>query len=99
MPIHHVDTTNIPIRVPHQPAAAGSAIWVEIRPDLKRSAVIAGDILAALGKRRDVAGLGRNENEDIALAIAWLRAYDITGLVATEAQRLSPLCLRQLVQL
>ncbi|GAA1243199.1 hypothetical protein [Oryzihumus leptocrescens] len=99
MPTHQVDTTNLPIQVPHQPAAAGSAIWVELRPDLKRSAVIAGDILAALGKRRDVAGIGRNENEDLALSVAWMRAYDVTALVATEAQRLSPLCLRQLVRL
>lgn len=99
MPVHHVDTTNTPITPPKGPAAAGSALWIEVRPDLRRSAVVAGDILAALGKRRDVAGIGRNENQDIALAMAWMRAYDITALVATEAQRLSPLVLRQIVML
>lgn len=99
MPTHHVDVTNVPIGIPTGRAAAGSAIWIEIRPDLKRSAVIAGDILAALGKRRDVAGIGRNENQDVALAVAWMRAYEITALVATEAQRLSPLVLRQLIAL
>ncbi|MGZ4531332.1 MAG: hypothetical protein ACXVXP_03155 [Mycobacteriaceae bacterium] len=97
MPLHHVDVTGTPVTIPPGTAAAGSPLWVVIRPDLRRSAVIAGDILAALGKRRDVAGLGRNENEDIALCLAWLQAYDITHLVMTEAQRLNPLVLRKIV--
>jgi hypothetical protein len=70
-----------------------------VRPDLKRSAAIAGDLLAALGKRRDVAGRGRNENADIDLAVAWMRAYDATAIVLTEAQHLTPLLLRQVVSL
>lgn len=77
----------------------GSALWFDIRPNLKRSAVIAGDILSALGKRRDVAGKGRNENQDIALVLAWLHAYEITDLVAIDAQNLTRLTLRQLVSL
>jgi hypothetical protein len=99
MPVHHVDVTGTPTLLPRGPAAAGSPLWVEIRPDLKRSAAIASDILGALGKRRDVAGRGRNENQDVELAQAWLGAYDITALVATEAQRLTPLVLRNLVAL
>ncbi len=97
MPIHHIDTTHTPTATPGQVAAPASPIWIEIRPDLRRSAAIATDILTALGKRRDVAGIGRNQNEDIALAIAWMRAYNATALVATETQRLTPLLLRQLV--
>ena len=61
--------------------------------------MIADDILTGLGKRRDVAGVGRNAHADIALTITWLRAYDVTALVATEAQRLSPLVLKALVAL
>jgi hypothetical protein len=98
MPTHHVDTTGHRITLPGAPAAPGSPIWIEIRPDLKRFAVIAGDLLAALGKRRDVAGVGRNEHEDIALAGAWMHAYDTTAIVATEAQRLSPRLLTHLVK-
>lgn len=97
MPTHHVETTGTHLALPTAPAAPGSALWLETRPDLRRSAVIAGDILAALGKRRDVAGIGRNENQDIALSIAWMHAYDIAALVLTEAQRLSPLVMRQII--
>ncbi|KRF29460.1 hypothetical protein [Phycicoccus sp. Soil802] len=96
MPVNHVETTEIPLTLPTGIACTASPVWIEVRPDLKRSAALAGDILTALGKRRDVAGKGRNENEDIALAIAWMQAYAITALVATEAQRLNPLVLRQL---
>lgn len=99
MPTHHVDVTRRRTPLPVGLPAAGSALWFEIRPNLKRSAVIAGDILAALGKRRDVAGKGRNENEDVALVLAWLQAYDITALVAIEAQNLTRLTLRNLVTL
>lgn len=98
MPTHHVNTMGHRITVPHGPAAPGSPLWIEIRPDLKRFAVIAGDLLAALGKRRDVAGIGRNEHEDIALAGAWMHAYDTTAIVVTEAQRLSPRLLTHLVK-
>lgn len=98
MPTHHVDTTGHRITVPGGPAAPGSPLWVEIRPDLKRFAVIAGDLLATLGKRRDVAGIGRNEHEDIALAGAWMHAYNTTAIVVSEAQRLSPRLLTSLVK-
>ena len=99
MPVHHVDIGDQPITLPTGMPAPGSAVWFEIRPGLTRSAVIADDILTGLGKRRDVAGVGRNAHADIALTITWLRAYDVTALVATEAQRLSPLVLKALVAL
>lgn len=97
MPIHHVDVTGVALPPPGISAAPGSPLWVEVRPDLRRSAVVAGDILAALGKRRDVAGIGRREHDDIELAIAWMHAYDTAALVLTEAQRLHPLVLRQVI--
>lgn len=99
MAVHHVDVTGTPVRLPAGPAAPGGPVWVEIRPDLRRGATIASDLLAALGKRRDVAGVGRNAHHDEQLALAWLHAYDITALVATEAQRLSPLLLSHLDRL
>lgn len=98
MPIHHVDVTEVALPLPGTPAAPRSALWVEVRPDLRRSAVVAGDVLAALGKRRDVAGIGRREDQDVELAIAWMHAYDTTALVLTEAQRLHPLMLGQVIR-
>lgn len=99
MPTHHVDVTGLATPLPHGLPNPGTALWFDIRPNLKRSAVIAGDILSALGKRRDVAGKGRNENEDVALALAWLHAYDISALVAVDAQNLTRLTLGHLVKL
>ncbi|MFC6238020.1 hypothetical protein [Longivirga aurantiaca] len=87
--------TALPLGLP----SPGAALWFDIRPNLKRSAVIAGDMLSALGKRRDVAGKGRNENQDVALALAWLDAYDISALVALDAQNLTRLTLGHLVAL
>lgn len=99
MPTYHVDVTGRSIQLPPAPPAAATPLWFEIRPNLKRSAVLSSDILAALGKRRDVAGKGRNENQDVALALAWLHAYEITAIVALESQRLTGPSLRHLVVL
>ena len=45
--------------------ADGDPVWVSVRPNLRRIHVLAGDILEALGKTRDVSGKGRNESEDV----------------------------------
>jgi hypothetical protein len=97
--INAVDTTDTPLRTPAGPFAPGSPVWVEARPGLRRIHTLAGDTLAALGKRRDLSGKGRNQSEDVAHAIAWLQAYDTTDLVVTETQRLHPLILRSLCSL
>lgn len=102
MPAIAVDTTDTPFIPPALPAERlkpGSPIWVEVRPNLRRIHVLGGDILSALGKRRDLAGKGRNEHDDVAHAVAWLRADHTTHLVITEAQRLHPLILRSLDEL
>ena len=99
MPVISVDTTETALRAPAGPVAPGSPIWVEARPNLRRIHVLAGDILAALGKRRDLAGKGRNESQDVALAVAWLRANHTRDLVITEAGRLHPLIVRSLIDL
>jgi hypothetical protein len=97
--IHSVDATGTGVPVPLTFGCFTGALWVEVRPDLRRVHVLAGDILAALGKRRDVAGKGRNQQEDLTHAGAWLRAYDIEHLVVTEAQRLHPTILTGLTRL
>jgi hypothetical protein len=93
-----VDTAGEPMPAPSGSRLAGP-LWVEARPNLRRTHVLAGDILAALGKRRDIAGKGRNEHDDIRHACAWLRAHDVTELVVTHAQRLHPKILGSLVRL
>jgi hypothetical protein len=99
MPVHHVDLTTTRLTPPSGPSAPGSPVWVEVRSGLRRIHVLAGDILAALGKRRDLAGKGRNESEDVHHAIAWLRAHGAEHLVVTEAQRLHPIILNKLIEL
>jgi hypothetical protein len=93
-----VDIAHEAISLPTTPFVAG-AVWVEVRPNLRRLHTVAGDILAALGKRRDLAGKGRNEHEDVTHAVAWMRAYEVTDLVVLDAQRLHPLILRGLANL
>jgi hypothetical protein len=94
-----VDVTGAPVTIPAHPPLVTGALWVEARPDLRRLHVLAGDVLAALGKRRDLAGKGRNEQDDVRHAVAWATAHGITDLVVTEAQRLHPLILRALITL
>lgn len=88
MTVIAVDITGQPVTPPTAPAAPGSPVWVTIRPNLRRSHTVATDILAALGKRRDLAGKGRNQHEDLHLAAAWLRANDTGHLVLLDAQHL-----------
>jgi hypothetical protein len=94
-----VDVTGTPVTIPAHPPLVTGALWVEARPDLRRLHVLAGDVLAALGKRRDLAGKGRNEQDDVRHAVAWATAHGITDLVVTEAQRLHPVILRGLITL
>lgn len=94
-----VDVTGTPVTIPAHPPLVTGALWVEARPDLRRLHVLAGDLLAALGKRRDLAGKGRNEQDDVRHTVAWATAHGITDLVVTEAQRVHPLILRGLITL
>jgi hypothetical protein len=87
----------------HSPAVVNelrdpNPLWIEVRPGLRRIHTLAGDILIALGKRRDVAGVGRNEHEDVDHAIAWMRAHEVTALVVDAAERLHPLILANLIR-
>lgn len=99
MTVIAVDITGQPVTAPTAPAAPGSPVWVTIRPNLRRSHTVATDILAALGKRRDLAGKGRNQHEDLNLAAAWLRSYDTDHLVLIDAQHLGSLILAGICRL
>ncbi|WP_236830114.1 hypothetical protein [Blastococcus sp. KM273128] len=94
-----VDVTGDPVTIPAHPPLVSGALWVEARPDLDRLHVLAGDLLGALGKRRDIAGKGRNQQDDVRHAIAWVTAHDVEHLVVTEAQRLHPIILTGLMRL
>ena len=98
MAIHTVDTTGQQTSA-HQWTGHANPVWVDVRPNLRRIHVLAGDILAALGKRRDIGGKGRNENEDVHLAIAWMTAHRVADLVVVNAQRLDPRILLSLTKL
>jgi hypothetical protein len=97
MTVQRVDITGERIDTPC--TSTGPAVWVTVRPNLRRIHVLAGDILGALGKRRDVGGKGRNESEDVTLAAAWLRAHEAEHLVVVEAQRFHPRILASLCTL
>jgi hypothetical protein len=94
-----VDVTGASVVIPAHPPLVTEALWVEARPDLDRLHVLAGDLLGTLGKRRDVAGKGRNQQDDVRHAVAWATAHDIEHLVVTETQRLHPIILTGLVRL
>jgi hypothetical protein len=68
----------------------GDPVWITVRPNLRRVHVLAGDILSALGKTRDVSGKGRNESEDVLLAAAWLAGHRTKDLVLVGVELLHP---------
>lgn len=66
--------------------APGSPAWINVRPDVRRGAAVAADLLSAIGKDLAWHGKGRNENEDLLLASAWIHALDVSSLVVANAQ-------------
>lgn len=84
-----------PSEGPQQPRA----LWVQARPDLRRIYTLAGDILAALGKDRALSGKGRNQQQDVTLAAAWLNASGISDLVVQNSELLHPIILTGLARL
>lgn len=67
----------------------GGILSVRIRPNARRVGWFARDLLAAMGKRRDVSGKGRNDHEDLALVPVWLVAHGITDVVFAGVEMLS----------
>lgn len=98
MASYRVNITGDPLQ-PQPWHADGDPLWVTVRPNLRRIHVLAGDILAALGKSREVGGKGRNQSQDVHLAAAWLRAHHCPALVVVDAQRLDPRILASLTRL
>jgi hypothetical protein len=68
---------------PHQ----GTVVF-PVTPDLRRRHELGQDILAALGKRADVTGVGRRADEDWSVLPAWFDAYKIGHLVVAGAEQL-----------
>lgn len=81
-----VDTHPHAISPPNSPAAPASPVWVTVRPEVRRGASVAADLLTSLGKNLTWHGKGRNEHEDIQLAIAWMLAMESTTLVVINTQ-------------
>lgn len=98
MAVHTVDVTGVKLPAPPLVVAPESPVWIRVRPDIRRSATLATDILCALGKRLDVSGKGRNENADIELATAWIKAYGCNHLVLTDSQNLHHLMIAKVVR-
>lgn len=67
---------------------ASGTVAIRIRPDTRRFGWVARDILAALGKREDVSGKGRNNESDTRLAQIWLVAHSIGDLVVVGVEAL-----------
>src|SRR5690606_39271922 len=60
-----------------------------VRPNARRVGWFARDFLAAMGKRRDVSGKGRNDQEDLALVPVWLAVHRITDVILAGAEALT----------
>jgi len=98
MAVHDVDITGLHLNAPAW-HTDGDPVWVSVRPNLRRVHVLAGDILASLGKSRGISGTGRNESEDVQLAAAWLAGHRTTALVLVDVQRLHPRILHSTTKL
>jgi len=88
------------VRVPVPAGRAHAELFPDTDPDCgtvvftarpARSAWPVGqDLLAALGKRDDVTGAGRRNNEDLLLIQAWLSAHQIRRVLTRHADFLTP---------
>lgn len=74
-------------------------VSIRIRPGTRRLGWIIRDILAALGKRHDVTGKGRNDQTHTYHAETWLAAHRIRHLVAAGVETLTTDLAEQLVTL
>lgn len=75
------------------------AVAITVRPDIRRAGWLGVDLLAALGVRRDVSGVGRNADADWALVPAWFRAWPVRELAVLRSDLLRPGLLEPLLLL
>ena len=59
-------------------------IVMRVRADTRRATWLGADLLVALGRRRDVSGVGRDAVDDRALAQIWLAASGAEDLIVTD---------------
>ena len=74
-------------------------VGILIRPDMRRRSWLASDILAGVGVRHDVKGVGRDEDIDWQLAGIWLAAHPVRHLVVARSEWLPVELLRELLLL
>lgn len=84
---------------PPEGRSGATVLWVRARPDLRRIYTLAGDVRAALGKDRTLSGKGRNQQQDVGLASAWMTASGTTDLVVQNAELIHPIILTGLARL
>lgn len=94
-----VNVHEVEVAIPPEGRSRPAVVWVRARPDLRRIYTLAGDILAALGKDRALSGKGRNQQQDVGLASAWMNASGTTDLVVQNAELIHPIILTGLVRL
>jgi hypothetical protein len=85
-PIININTSGHALPIIDGEPAQRAPVWVFVRPDLRRGAAVAADILTAMGKQLTWHGKGRNENDDLQLALAWMHAHESSDLVIANAQ-------------
>ena len=64
-------------------------VSVRARPATRRTGWLSREVLSALGKSFEVAGKGRNAQEDTALVPVWLAAHEVTDLLVAGVEVLS----------
>lgn len=87
------------LRVAVPPGSAHAAAFPDTDPDsgtvaftgrpARAAWAVGQDLLAALGKRDDVTGAGRNHDQDVTVIHAWLSAHRVRLVVARHADFLS----------
>ena len=85
-PIISINTSGQELSAIGDKPAIGAPIWVSVRPDLRRGAAVAADVLTAMGKHLTWHGKGRNENDDLQLALSWMHAHETSDLIIANAQ-------------
>lgn len=72
---------------------------ITVRPGTRRVGWVAADLLAACGARRDVSGIGRDEDVDVAVATARLSAHRVTDILVTDVGTLPGPVLTRLLRI
>jgi DNA-binding XRE family transcriptional regulator len=96
--VMHPDTTAIrKLRGASNPDAG--LVVAAVPPDLRRSYELTWEVLAGLGKLKDVTGAGRHADMNWELLVAWFAAHGIQHVVLVDAQWLTKTLLADMIGL